>query len=147
MYNFCRKKTKFCGLAHFYRKTTNSAARLKFYELQKTVDPKHQYYHASIYFLVKVNTLVYEVIWFAPGVCTTAWKFFSCSCKILSIFCLESSSSECILCTYWLLRNRRSAFSCSNLRTDDLRSEKHQNCFFYGNLAWQCSNDMYRAYK
>ena len=43
-----------------------------------------------------------------------------------SIFCLESSSRDRILWTYWLLRNRRSAFSCSNLRTDDLRSEEHQ---------------------
>ncbi|RUS90795.1 hypothetical protein EGW08_001414, partial [Elysia chlorotica] len=44
---------------------------------------------------------------------TTAWKFFSCSCKIVSDLSRDSRSSCLALCTYWLFRKVRSAFLCS----------------------------------
>lgn len=58
-----------------------------------------------------------------PGVETTAWKFFSCRLSILSDFSFDSFSSPRTLCTYWLLRNFRSAFSCSNFLRDAFSSE------------------------
>jgi len=57
-----------------------------------------------------------------PGVETTAWKFFSCSWRMRSDFSLPSFSSPRTLCTYWLLRNLRSAFSCSSFRSDAFNS-------------------------
>ena len=49
-----------------------------------------------------------------PGVCITACKFFSCNLWIFSVFSALSFSMHFNLWMYWVLRNLRSAFSCSN---------------------------------
>ena len=72
----------------------------------------------------------------SPGVCTTAWKFFSCSWRIFSALDFASFSKALILCTYWLLRNFRSAFSCSSLRRLPFSSKTR--CGFF--LSYWCGD-------
>lgn len=49
-----------------------------------------------------------------PGVLMTAWRFFSCSWRILSLFLLDSASRTSICLWYSPAKNRRSRFSFSS---------------------------------
>ena len=68
----------------------------------------------------------------------TACRFFSCSLWMLSVFSADSFSTIFSLCMYCVLRNLRSAFSCSSFLVVSFRPEIVIICFnvYYSNVYY-----------